>query len=243
MLDTGGAATDVERRIEALDWGRVAERLDRDGHALLPRLLRAAECRALAGLYGCDARFRSTISLERHRFGAGEYRYFDYPLPALVASLREALYPPLARIANGWQEALGTPLRFPPDLRGFLRTCHADGQTRPTPLLLRYGPGGFNCLHQDLYGAIAFPLQVAILLSDPVRDFGGGEFLLVEQRPRQQSRGEAIALRRGEAIVFPNRERPVEGARGVYRAQLRHGVSRVRSGERTTLGLIFHDAK
>jgi hypothetical protein len=196
----------------------------------------------MAGLYGDDRRFRKTIDMERQRFGRGEYRYFARPLPAEVESLRRAFYPPLARIANAWQERLGAEERFERSLAAFLRRCAVSGQQRPTPLLLRYGPEGFNCLHRDLYGDIAFPLQVAICLSRPAHDFQGGEFLLTEGRPRQQSRGEAIALDQGEAIIFPTRERPVEGARGWLRAQLRHGVSRLHSGERFTLGIIFHDA-
>jgi hypothetical protein len=226
-----------------IDWARVGADLDARGHARIPRLLAAKECRALAALYTEDARFRSTISMERFRFGRGEYRYFARPLPRIVERLRAALYPQLARVANAWQERLGAPERFEPRLGAFLRRCHAAGQTRPTPLLLRYGAGDFNCLHQDLYGPLVFPLQVAVQLSRPGRDFTGGEFLLVEQRPRQQSRGEAVALEQGEAIVFPTRERPVAGARGSYRAALRHGVSTVHSGSRTTLGIIFHDAR
>ena len=225
------------------DWQRAAEDLDRWGFARIPRLLGARDCAQLAALYARDAAFRKTISMDAHRYGSGEYRYFAYPLPARVQRLREALYPPLARIANAWQERLGDPARFEPTLAAFVRRCHAEGQERPTPLLLHYESGGFNNLHQDLYGAIAFPLQVTILLSRPGVDFDGGEFLLVEQRPRQQSRGSAVALAQGEAIVFATRERPVDGARGVYRAVLRHGVSPLRTGERTALGIIFHDAK
>ena len=234
---------DVESRVRSRDWDEVAAQLDALGHARLPRLLRAAECRALARLYGEDERFRKTVDMERHRFGRGEYRYFARPLPPLVTALRRALYPPLARIANRWQERLGLSERYEKSLRAFLARCRREGQTRPTPLLLRYEQGGENNLHQDLYGSVAFPLQVAVLLSKPGRDFEGGDFLLVEQRPRQQSRGEAIALAQGEAVVFPTRERPVEGARGVYRAQLRHGASRLLSGERSVLGIIFHDAR
>ena len=225
-----------------IDWKRVAADLDRWGHARIPNLLGARDCDRLAGLYARDAAFRKTISMDAHRFGSGEYRYFAYPLPARVQRLRESLYPPLAKIANAWQERLSDPARFESTLAGFLRRCHAAGQSRPTPLLLQYDEGGFNNLHQDLYGAIAFPLQVTVLLSRPGIDFEGGEFLLVEQRPRQQSRGAAVALAHGEAIVFATRERPVEGARGVYRAALRHGVSPLRAGARTTLGIIFHDA-
>jgi hypothetical protein len=225
------------------DWGRIAEELDRWGFARIPRLLGARECAALSALYDRDDAFRKTISMDAHRFGSGEYRYFRYPLPPLVQRLRTALYPKLARIANAWQERLGAEERFEPTLGGFLRRCHAEGQARPTPLLLRYAEGGFNNLHQDLYGAVAFPLQATVLLSRPRVDFEGGEFLLVEQRPRQQSRGCAVALERGEAIVFATRDRPVAGARGHYRAALRHGVSPLRSGGRTALGIIFHDAK
>jgi len=233
----------MRNRLREIDWQRVRADLDGRGHARVPHLLTPAECRALAALYTEDARFRSTVSLERFRFGRGEYRYFARPLPVQVQALRTALYPPLAAIANDWQERLGERQRFEPSLAAFLRRCHAAGQKRPTPLLLHYLEGDFNCLHQDLYGPVAFPLQVTVLLADPRRDFAGGEFLLVEQRPRQQSRGEAVALEQGEAIVFPTRERPVAGSRGVYRAQIRHGVSTLRHGERTTLGIIFHDAR
>lgn len=230
-------------RVAAIDWRRVQAELDAQGHARIPDLLAPAECSALAALYAQDALFRSTVSLERFRFGRGEYRYFARPLPPLVEGLRAALYPPLATIANAWQERLGAPQRFEPSLGAFLRRCHAAGQKRPTPLLLHYRAGDFNCLHQDLYGPVAFPLQLTVLLSQRGQDFEGGEFLLVEQRPRQQSRGEAVALERGEAIVFPTRERPVAGSRGFYRAVMRHGVSTLRRGERTTFGIIFHDAR
>jgi hypothetical protein len=226
-----------------IDWKRAAADLDAWGFARIPRVLGARECGQLAALYARDAAFRKTISMDAHRFGSGEYRYFRYPLPPRVQRLRAALYPALAPIANAWQERLGDAARFEPTLAGFLRRCHAQGQRRPTPLLLHYEAGGFNNLHQDLYGAIAFPLQVTVQLSRPQVDFEGGEFLLVEQRPRQQSRGCAIALEQGEAIVFATRERPVEGARGAYRAALRHGVSPLRAGSRTALGIIFHDAK
>ncbi len=231
------------RRMPRIDWKRVAADLDRWGHARIPQLLGSRDCERLAALYTRDDAFRKTISMDAHRFGCGEDRYFTYPLPARVQRLRESLYPELARIANAWQERLGDPLRFEPTLAGFVRRCHASGQTRPTPLLLQYQQGGFNNLHQDLYGAIAFPLQVTVLLSRPGVDFAGGEFLLVEQRPRQQSRGMAIALAHGEAIVFATRERPVDGARGVYRAVMRHGVSPLHAGQRTAFGIIFHDAK
>ena len=235
----------IRRRVAALDWPTLEAGLDVDGYARIPGLLTAAECRSLAGLYGAETRFRTSISLERHGFGQGEYKYFAYPLPALVAALRESLYPQLAAIANRWLalRRVPSPQPFPRSLRGFLARCRAAGQTRPTPLLLRYTAGGYNRLHQDLYGAVAFPLQVACLLSRPVHDFSGGEFLLVEQRARMQSRGEAVALRAGEGIVFATRERPVASARGFSTAHMRHGVSRVHAGERTTLGLIFHDAR
>jgi hypothetical protein len=238
-----GGPRSLGTRLGAIAWQGVGESLDAKGYARLPRLLTPAECRALAGLYGQDECFRSSVNMAQHRFGVGEYRYFRRPLPPLVEGLRRALYPPLARLANAWQERLGDPLRYERSHASFLRRCRGAGQTRPTPLLLRYERDGFNHLHQDLYGSVAFPLQLTVLLSSPGRDFEGGEFLLLEQRPRQQSRGEAVALRQGEAIVFPTRERPVEGARGVYRAKLRHGVSRLHRGKRVALGIIFHDAK
>ena len=230
-------------RLARVDWERVAADLDARGHARLPRLLTARECRATAALWQERQRFRSHVDMARHRFGEGAYRYFARPLPPLVEALRRRLYPPLARIANAWAERVGGDERYPATLARFLARCREEEQRRPTPLLLRYEAGGYNCLHQDLYGPVAFPLQVAILLSEPGREFEGGEFLLVEQRPRMQSRGEAIALARGEALVFPTRERPVAGARGWYRCQMRHGVSTLARGERATLGIIFHDAR
>ena len=233
----------IRRRIEALDWDAIREGLDEEGCARLPSLLTAAECRTLTRLYAVEKRFRTAISLDRYRFGSGEYKYFAYPLPPLVAALRESLYPRLAVIANHWNRRLGIPDPFPGSLRAFLARCGAEGQTRPTPLLLHYEAGGYNRLHRDLYGAIAFPIQLTCLLSRPGPDFTGGEFLLLEQRPRMQSRAEAISLELGEGILFPTADRPVPSARGFARAQMRHGVSRVRSGERTTLGIIFHDAK
>jgi hypothetical protein len=222
-----------------IDWATVAAGLDEHGCAVIGGLLAAEACRSLADLYDQPAQFRSRIVMARHGFGRGEYQYFAYPLPEPVADLRAALYPPLAAVANRWHGAA----RYPVGLEEFLARCHADGQTRPTPLLLRYGPGDFNCLHQDLYGEHVFPFQVAVLLSDPGEDFTGGEFVLTEQRPRQQSRVEVVSLRHGDAVVFPVNERPVRGARGVYRVRMRHGVSRVRTGRRYTLGLIFHDAR
>jgi hypothetical protein len=243
----------VFTRVGRFDWADVEQSLDDFGSARLPGLLTPEECDELIGLYPADASFRSTVDMEQHRFGVGQYRYFASPLPALVRTLRTALYPRLRQIANRWQERLAEPARFPARLSGFLAECAERGQTRPTPLLLRYTANGYNCLHQDLYGELAFPLQVACLLSKPDgqhpgpprrgRDFTGGEFLLTEQRPRAQSRGEAIVLEQGEGLIFPNRSRPVAGARGSYRAQVRHGVSRVHAGERFTLGIIFHDAE
>ncbi len=233
----------IRRRVAALDWKQLAEGLDSEGYARIPALLTDAECQSLARLYAEPGGFRKTISMERHRFGQGEYRYFAYPLPPLVSALRASLYPRLAAAANRWGEFLGTDVRYPRSLRPFLAHCREQGQARPTPLLLRYTAQGYNRLHQDLYGDVAFPLQLTCLLSRPDRDFTGGEFLLVEQRPRMQSRGEAISLQAGEGIVFATRERPVQGARGFQRAQMRHGVSTIRSGQRTALGIIFHDAR
>ncbi len=211
--------------------------------AKTPRLLAPSECAELIRLWEDEDRFRARIEMARYRFGEGAYKYFQYPLPELVAELRALLYPPLAAIANRWQEALGERERYPERLEEYLTRCHRAGQTRPTPLLLRYEAGGYNCLHQDLYGDLAFPLQVTCFLSRPDQDYTGGEFLLVEQRPRAQSRGEAIRGEQGEAVIFPTRYRPVRGARGHYRVVMRHGVSTVRSGERCTLGVIFHDAR
>lgn len=219
-----------------------ADTLARDGFCVVPRLLDAAACRALAALWQEPDRFRSHVVMQRHGYGRGAYRYFAYPLPGPVAALRRALYPALAGVANRWNEALGLEARFPPTLEAWLRHCHANGQARPTPLLLRYEAGDYNCLHRDLYGDLVFPLQVAILLSAPGTDFEGGEFMLVEQRPRMQSRGEVVPLQQGDAVVFAVNERPNKGTRGWHRTAMRHGVSSLRSGERFTLGLIFHDA-
>ena len=240
---TRRAASDVAARLAALDWDAIGRALDDVGHAVTPPILRAAECAPLIRMFADDRRLRSTVDMGRYRFGEGEYRYFGEPLPSLVAELRVSLFARLAPLANRWMEALGVDERYPPDLTRWLARCATEGQRRPTPLLLRYVAGGFNCLHQDLYGALAFPLQVTIALSRPGKDYEGGEFLLVEQRPRAQSRGEAIVLERGAAVIFPNRHRPVAGARGSYRVTVRHGVSRVRSGERLALGIIFHDAE
>jgi hypothetical protein len=233
---------DISDRIAALDWTRIARELDGFGAAATGPLLTAEECAGLAALYAGEDGFRSRVVMARHGFGRGEDRYFAHPLPPLVAELRAGFFPRLAPVANAWNAAMGLPRRFPADLAAFTTECHAAGQSRPTPLLLRYGPGDYNCLHQDLYGEQVFPLQVAILLSEPGRDFTGGEFVLTEQRPRMQSRAEVVPLRRGEAVVFAVHHRPVQGTRGVYRVMLRHGVSRIRSGERFTLGVIFHDA-
>jgi len=234
---------DVAGRLEGTDWAAAARDLDAYGCALLPGILATDECTALAERYETDQIFRSSVVMARHGFGRGEYKYFAYPLPPLVAELRAAMYPPLAEIANRWQETLGTELRYPSAHHEFVERCHRAGQVRPTPLLLRYGAGDFNCLHQDIYGEHTFPLQVAILLSQPQRDFTGGEFVLTEQRPRMQSRAEVVPLTRGDGVAFAVSTRPVRGNRGVYRVNMRHGVSRVRSGQRHTLGIIFHDAR
>lgn len=233
----------IAKRLTRIDWTAVERDLTENGYARLPRLIGAAECAGLAALYDGAGRFRKRIDMQRHRFGIGEYKYFDHPLPALVRSLRNGAYPPLAAIANRWMAALGTDKRFPARLGAFVDLCRRAGQTKPTPLMLRYSAGGYNCLHQDLYGEVAFPLQLACLLSRPKVDYRGGEFLLVEQRPRAQSVGHAVALERGETIIFPTRYRPLAGSRGHYRATVRHGVSRLISGSRLTLGIIFHDAE
>ena len=234
---------DIDSRVEAYTWPGVAEHLDAYGWAMLEKLLTAGECQAIARLYADHGQFRSHIVMARHGFGRGEYKYFKYPLPEAVAGLRTALYRRLAPIANQWNAAMGIDVRYPDTHGDFIARCHQAGQTRPTPLLLQYGEGDFNALHQDLYGEHVFPLQVAILLSEPNEDFTGGEFVLTEQRPRMQSRAEVVPLRRGDGVVFAVHNRPVRGTRGTYRVNLRHGVSRVRSGHRHTLGVIFHDAK
>lgn len=225
-----------------IDWTALARELNTHGSAIIPGLLDADACAAMAARYDSPPAFRSTVVMARHGFGKGEYRYFAYPLPEPVQALRTALYPPLAEIANAWNAATGERTRYPADHAGFLERCHAAGQVRPTPLVLRYGPGDYNCLHQDLYGEHVFPLQAAVLLSEPGRDFEGGEFVLTEQRPRMQSRAEVVPLRQGDAVVFPVHHRPVQGGRGIYRVNMRHGVSRLRAGLRHTLGIIFHDA-
>lgn len=228
--------------IAAIDWGAKAAELDIHGCALLPGLLDAAACDELRALWKEGARFRSEVNMARHGYGRGAYRYFAYPLPAPVAALRTRLYPLLAGIANRWAAILGTGAHYPQEHAAWLERCHAAGQVRPTPLILRYGAGDWNALHQDIYGEHVFPLQVAILLSRPRTDFTGGEFVLTEQRPRMQSRPEVVPLEQGDAVVFPVRERPVQGRSGWHRVQMRHGVSRLCSGERFTLGIIFHDA-
>jgi len=233
----------IAARVDAIDWAQATSELDTQGCAVLKNLLSPDECRALAALYPDDAHFRSRIVMGRHGFGRGEYKYFSYPLPAVIAQLRPALYARLRDVANCWNEAMGIEINYPQNHDAFLKRCHAAGQTRPTPLLLQYGEGDYNCLHQDLYGEHVFPLQVAILLSEPGRDFSGGEFVLTEQRPRMQSRPEVVPLGQGDAVAFAVHHRPVQGTRGTYRVNLRHGVSRIRSGHRHTVGVIFHDAK
>jgi hypothetical protein len=241
-LQIAGRET-IDERVGAYDWSAISDALDAQGWALLEKLLTREDCRQLASLYGDDNRFRSHVVMARHGFGRGEYKYFSYPLPEKIAGLRTALYAPLVPIANRWNEAMNVDVRYPAAHGDFIVRCHKAGQTRPTPLLLQYGEGDFNALHQDLYGEHAFPLQAAILLSEPGEGFTGGEFVLVEQRPRMQSRAEVVPLRRGDGVVFAVHNRPARGTRGTYRVNLRHGVSRLRSGRRHTIGLIFHDAK
>lgn len=234
--------TGIGARIASLDWDAAAAALDRDGWAVLPGLLAPDECEAVAATYALEGLFRSHVHMARHGFGRGEYRYFAYPLPPLVAALRDGSYPHLAPIANRWHERMGMAVRFPASHAAFLERCHDAGQRRPTPLLLQYGAGDYNCLHQDLYGEHVFPLQVAVLLSVPGDDFTGGEFVLTEQRPRMQSRVAVVKLAKGDAVIFAVNARPVRGSRGDYRVAMRHGVSEIRSGRRHTLGVIFHDA-
>jgi uncharacterized protein len=236
-------ATDIKARLAALDWPTIEQSLWEWGYAKTPAVLTPAECTELIALYTDDRRFRSRVDMARYKFGVGDYKYFDAPLPPLVEALRIRAYPPLAAIANRWETALGTATRYPPELGSLLTRWRRRGQTRPTPLLLHYEAGGYNCLHQDLYGDVVFPLQLTAFLSRRGVDYTGGEFLLVEQRPRAQSRGEVVATEQGEIVIFTTRYRPARGARGYYRAVMRHGVSRVRAGSRYTLGVIFHDAK
>ncbi len=232
----------IARRVDALDWPGIAHAMDSRGSAHIAGFLTPAQCGDLAALYAQEPLFRTRIDMSRHNFGRGEYKYFRYPLPKIVEELRASLYPHLASIANHWNEALKIDVRFPATHSEFLARCHAAGQTRPTPLLLHYGEGDYNCLHQDLYGELVFPIQVAFLLSSPERDFTGGEFVLTEQRPRMQSRVDVVPLARGDGVAFAVSHRPVLGTRGIYRVHVRHGVSRLRSGRRTTLGVLFHDA-
>ena len=234
--------SNIADQVQGVDWGLISDDLDAQGCAVIEKLITPEECDALAGLYPKDEIFRSRVVMERHGFGRGEYKYFSYPLPGVISELRTAIYPWLASIANRWNEAMGIAVRYPETHMDFIQRCHDAGQLRPTPLLLQYGPGDYNCLHQDLYGEHVFPIQLTILLSEPARDFTGGEFVLTEQRPRMQSRPEVIPLRQGDAALFAVHHRPVQGTRGVYRVNLRHGVSRLRSGHRHTLGIIFHDA-
>ena len=243
MSKTGFKMMSVTQRVATCDWPQLAAQLNEQGYALTPPLLTQAECEALIRLYADGSAFRKQVVMQRHNFGRGEYQYFANPLPPLVAELRESFYPPLAEVANVWMQRMKKEDHFPATLAEFLAVCHQHEQTRPTPLLLRYETGDYNCLHQDLYGEVAFPLQVACVLSEHGRDYSGGEFLLNEQRPRAQTRGEAVTIEQGQFVIFPNRYRPVQGTRGNYRVNIKHGVSRLRSGERYCLGLIFHDAK
>lgn len=242
VISSASAIPSPKARVAGYDWQALAGELDNYGSAVLPKLLTPEECRTIAALYPDESYFRSHINMARHGFGKGEYRYFKYPLPDILDGLRTALYPRLARAANEWNGRMGINERYPDDHASFLKRCHDAGQTRPTPLLLQYVAGDFNCLHQDLYGDLAFPIQVAILLSEPGKDFTGGEFILTEQRPRMQSRADVVPLRQGDAVAFAVHNRPVQGSKGNYRVNLRHGVSRVRSGMRHTVGIIFHDA-
>lgn len=236
--------TSIQKRIDALDWGAAEDSLSARGYAVTDAILTPEDCQSIVALYPDDSRFRSHIIMERFRFGVGDYKYLANPLPELVTEIRALTYPHLARVANQWADKFGEPKSpFPPELPAFLKICHKAGQTKPTPLVLHYEAGGYNCLHQDLYGNVAFPMQMVFLLGQQGRDWEGGEFILVEQQPRAQSRAEVVAANHGQAIIFTTRYRPVKGSRGFYRVNLRHGVSRVRRGTRYTLGIIFHDAK
>jgi hypothetical protein len=243
VISAPNAIASLPERIAQLPWSQIASDLDASGLARIAALLSLDECATLAASYADAALFRSRIVMAQHGFGCGEYQYFGYPLPPLVQQLRTGLYAPLAQVANRWHEALGLPARFPDGHEAFIERCHGVGQKRPTALLLKYGAGDFNCLHQDLYGDEVFPLQLTILLSEPRIDFHGGEFVVSEQKPRAQSRVEVVPLERGDAIVFASRYRPGQGRRGVQRLSMRHGVSRLRDGERYTLGIVFHDAQ
>jgi uncharacterized protein len=239
---TSSSTSDLSAHVSSLDWQRIATGLDARGHAVIEGLLTPEQCAALVASYASEELFRSRVIMSRHGYGRGEYQYFSYPLPEIVGALRSSIYPQLVPIANRWNELLRSDVRFPSEHAAFIERCHAAGQKRPTPLLLQYAEGDYNCLHQDLYGEQVFPLQVAVLLSEPARDFTGGEFILAEQRPRMQSRAEVVPLTQGDAVVFAVHHRPVQGTRGVYRVNMRHGVSQLRSGRRHTLGVIFHDA-
>lgn len=239
----GESTPGIAQRVAALDFEALTERLDTDGYAVIGGMLSADECESLSAAYDDEGLFRRRVVMARHGYGQGEYKYFDYPLPDLVSDLRTTLYPELAGVANRWNETMRIEVRYPEDHAAFLDRCHRAGQTRPTPLVLRYGEGDYNCLHRDLYGEHVFPLQVAFLLSVTGRDFTGGEFVLTEQRPRMQSRAEIVPLAQGDGVIFPVRHRPVQGTRRSYRVYVRHGVSRLRSGHRLTLGIIFHDAE
>jgi uncharacterized protein len=238
-----GTIENVSERVTSLDWEAVSKTLDELGCAMAPQILTRGECESLTSMYDAEEHFRKRVIMARHGFGRGEYKYFSYPLPTLLQELRTALFPRLAAVANRWNGTLGNPQRYPLEHKEYLEACHSAGQREPTPLILRYGPGDYNCLHQDLYGELVFPFQVAFLLSQPKRDFEGGEFVLVEQRPRMQSRPEVVPLQQGDALIFPVHHRPVHGSRGWYKVNMRHGVSRVRSGKRHTMGIIFHDAQ
>ena len=237
------AAPNAAERVNSLDWQRISQELDSQGSIVLERLIAVDQCQALAAMYPKDEFFRSRVVMGRHGFGRGEYKYFNYPLPNIIAELRTELYSRLVPVANRWNAAMGSEIRYPEKHAEFLERCHSAGQVRPTPLLLQYGESDYNCLHQDLYGEHVFPIQVAILLSEPSRDFTGGEFVLTEQRPRMQSRAEVVPLAQGDGVAFAVHVRPVQGTRGFYRVNMRHGVSRLRSGRRHTVGVIFHDAK
>jgi hypothetical protein len=235
-------ARNIAGRVDTLDWSQLSDELDTQGYNVIEKLITLEECAALAGLYPQEGIFRSRVVMARHGFGQGEYKYFSYPLPGVISELRTSIYSRLALIANRWSKAMGINLRYPARHADFIKRCHDAGQLRPTPLLLQYEAGDYNCLHQDLYGEHVFPIQLTILLSEPGRDFTGGEFVLTEQRPRMQSRAEVVPLRQGDAVLFAVHHRPMQGTRGIYRVNLRHGVSRLRSGHRHTVGIIFHDA-
>jgi hypothetical protein len=243
ITSESSSAVDIDMRVSAYDWTATGKHLDAHGWAAFPRLLGRDEATSIADLYADDSRFRNRVVMAKHGYGRGEYKYFSYPLPATVTDLRTALYQRLAPIGNRWNESMGTDVRYPETHAEFVKRCHDAGQTRPTPLLLQYGEGDFNALHQDVYGEHVFPLQVMVLLSEPNRDFTGGEFVLTEQRPRMQSRAEVVPVGQGDGLVWAVRHRPVRGTRGIYRVNMRHGVSRLRSGRRHTLGVIFHDAR